>query len=78
MDRSTQKHGLALPPPQGRLGVLRRRLEELRPLEHQDLRASSEMVLASDSDRRAAAAVRANVETCKCQAYQAYWRTQVR
>jgi len=78
MDRSTQKHGLALPRPQGRLGVLRRRLEELRPLEHQELRASSEMVLASDSDRRAAAVAKANVETYRYQAYQAYLRTQAR
>jgi len=67
-----------LPRPQGRLGVLRRRLEELRPLEHQELRASSEMVLASDSDRRAAAVAKANVETYRYQAYQAYLRTQAR
>jgi len=47
-------------------------------LEHQELRASSEMVLASDSDRRAAAVAKANVETYRYQAYQAYLRTQAR
>jgi len=78
MNWSKRSQELGLPGPQGRLGGPRRRLDGLRPFGHRALGASSEMVLASDSDRRAVAVARANVETLRAQAYQACWRMQLK
>jgi len=63
-----------------RLGGLRRLVGELLPLRHERLRSSTDgsMILAYKADRKTVAAVSANIETWRAQAYQVYWRTQVR
>ncbi|MDH5362317.1 MAG: hypothetical protein OEW84_03280 [Aigarchaeota archaeon] len=81
MDRSRRKQELdlrSIDRPHGRLGGLRRRIEELRPFKNQTLDASSHTPPASDAGRREAAVAKANFETSRAQAYQAYWRTQAR
>jgi len=77
MSWSKRNQGLGLPGPHGRLGGLRRRLDGVRTFGHQALGAS-QTPPASDMGRRAVAAAKANVETWRAHAYQAYWRTQVR
>ena len=74
------KRELDVPSRHRRLGRLRRLAGELLPLRRQRLRSSMDgsMALVSEADRKAVAAVSTNVETWRAQAYQAYWRTQVR
>ena len=81
MERSRRRQELDLRSinrPHKRLGRLRRRIGELRPFKNQALGASPHTPPAFDADRREVAVVKANLETWRAQAYQAYLRTQAR
>ena len=78
MDWRKRNKELGLPSPHGWLGVLRRAAGALTHFNHESLRASSHMQLASDAGRRSVAITKANLEAWRAQAYQAYWRTQAR
>ena len=78
MNWSKRDKELGLPSPHGWLGVLRTAARALTHLNHESLRALSQMRLASDAGRRSVAVTKANLEEWRAQAYQAYWRTQAR
>lgn len=80
MDWNEGKDDLCLPTRCGGIRGQRRLAEELVPARRQMLRTSMVglMPLASDAGRKAVAAAKANVQTWRANAYQAYWRTQIR
>lgn len=80
MDWGDEKRELCAPSGHGECGGLTRPAEKLLPARGQSLRSLmyGSMALASDANRKVVAAATANRETWRAQAYQAYWRTQVR
>ncbi|MFB0551049.1 MAG: hypothetical protein ACETVV_00575 [Nitrososphaeria archaeon] len=81
MERSKRRQELdlrSIDRPHGLLGRLRRRIRELVPLKNQAPGASPHTPPASNADRREVAVAKANFETWRAQAYQAYLRAQAR